>query len=223
MNGNAKNAIYLILPVVTILPLILFASDYIYFQEPLSRVGLYPDDPKCDRDCVDKMSDGYRCAEVKKGEFVCRKERGYSLGDREILFHSAGPISYGEIASIPVGKSDDVMFKVTNIRIVDRDSETILADFIGFQENYDTLVPVYTAELKPDDTFLQCSNPWLTGHLVLYSGLYEHEGTTYAEFWGLHPYVPPELFPCELPKMYERSLRTDYEIILPKYEEFGFG
>ena len=164
----------------------------------------------------------YRCAEVNRDEFVCRKERCYSHGDQEILFHSAGPISYGEIASIPVGQSERRVFGVTNIRIVEENSETIQADFIGFQENYDVLIPVYTAKLKPNDTFLQCANPWQTGHLVLYSGLYEHEGKTYAELWGLHPYVPPELFPCEVPKIFERSLHTDFGILLPKYEEFGF-
>ena len=222
MNDNLRNAIYLTLPVVTIVPLISLASDHIYFQEPLSRVGLYPDDPKCDKDCADKFTDGYKCAEVNQGEFACRKERGYSWGDIDILFYSAGPISYGEIAAIPAGKSDHVMFSITNIRIVDSNSETIQADFIGSKESNDSLDIVYTAKLKPNDTFLSCVDTRTVPHLVQYTGILKHEGKTYAEFWALHPYVPPELFPCEEPKVFERSLRTDFGIILPKYEEFGF-
>jgi hypothetical protein len=59
-------------------------------------------------------------------------------------------------------------------------------------------------------------------HLVKYTDLYEYENKTYAEFWGLHPFTPPELFPCDLPKILESSLKIKYDILLPEYEEFGF-
>ena len=225
MNDDLKNAIYSILPIVIILPLILFIGDYIYFQEPLSRVGLYPEDPRCDKDCIDRIDDRYECVEIKQDDFVCRLERGYSVGDEHILFASAGPISYGEIGSFPVDKDDDddsKWFNIKNVKIVDENSKTIQVDFYESQKNNGSSSPIYTAKLKPNDTFLSCMTPWNSAHLVQYTDLYEYENKTYAEFWGLHPYVPPELLPCEQPKIFEYSLRTNYDIVLPKYEEFGF-
>ena len=223
MNENPKNAIYSVLSIVIVLPLIFFIYDYIYFQEPLSRVGLYPEDPRCDKDCADRMDDSYKCVEIKQNDFVCRQERGYSVGDEHILFNSAGPISYGEIGSFPVDRDDGEWFNIKNVKIIDKNSKTIQVDFYEVQENNDdSLNPFYTAELKPNDTFLSCVNPWNTKHLVQYTDLYGYENKTYAKFWGLHPYVPPELFPCESPKIFEYSLRTNYDIVLSKYEKFGF-
>ena len=233
MNGNPKNVICLVLSIAIVIPSILFVGDYIYFQEPLSRVGLYPEDPRCDKDCADKIDDRYKCVEIKPDDFVCRLERGYSVGDEHILFTSAGPISYGEIGSFPVDKdkdddgdnddNGDKWFNIKNVKIVDENSKTVQVDFYEVQENNDdSLNPIYTAKLKPSDTFLSCVNPWNVKHLVQYTDIYEYENKTYAEFWGLHPYVPPELFPCEPPKIFEYSLRTNYDIVLPKYEEFGF-
>ena len=223
MNSNLTNATFAILSIVIILPAIFFISDYIYFQEPLSRVALYPDDPKCDAECVEKMNESYKCVEIKQDEFVCRQERGNSYGDGNVRYSSAGPISYGEIVSVAEGKTDVRWFGIENLRIIDTNSSVIQADF---NESNDENAPsniIYTAKLSPGDTFLSCLNPWKSTHLVRYTGLYEFENKTYAELWGLHPYVPDELFPCDTPKILEHSLNKEYDILLPKYEEFGFG
>ena len=206
--------------IAIILPSILLISDYIYFQEPLSRVALYPDDPICDKDCTKKVSDGYRCVEIKQDEYVCRQPRGYSIGDNVIRYHSAGPISYGEIVSFPEDKFDVSWFNISNVKIIDRNSKTIQVDFAESKDSPTNVI--YSVTLKPDDSFLSCINPWKGTHLVYYTGLYKHENKTYAEFWGLHPYTPPELFPCNVPKILEYSLRQEYNILLPEYEEFGF-
>ena len=220
MNSNLKNTTFAILSMVVILPAIFFISDYIYFQEPLSRVALYPDDPVCDKECTEQRSDGYRCTEVKQDEYVCRKQRGFSNGgDNAVLHHSAGPISYGEIISFPEDNFDTVLFNISGVKITDKDSKTIRVDFAESQESPNV---IYSAELKPNDSFLSCINPWKGTHLVYYTGLFEYENRTYAEFWGLHPYTPPELFPCDLPKLWEQSLRYDYDILIPEYEKFGF-
>ena len=220
MKDNIKNLIYAVLSIIIILPAIFLISDYIYFQEPLSRVVLYPDDPICDKECTEQRSDGYRCTEVKQDEYVCRKQRGFSNnGDNAVLHHSAGPISYGEIISFPEGNFDSVLFNIADVRITDRDSKTIEIDFAESEESPSM---IYSAKLKPNDSFLSCINPWKGTHLVYYTDLFEYQNKTYAEFWGLHPYTPPELFPCDLPKLWEQSLRHDYDILIPEYEEFGF-
>ncbi len=223
MNSNLKNTLYAILPIVIIIPSILFVSDYIYFQEPLSRVGIYPDDYKCDVECVEKINESYKCIEIKSDEFVCRQERGNFRGDVDgVKYTSAGPISYGEIVSFPEGKTDTRWFGIENLKIIDKNSNAIQVDF---NESNDEDAPsniIYTAKLSPDDTFLSCLNPWKSTHLVRYTGLYEFENKTYAEFWGLHPSVPPELFPCDMPKILDSSLKIKYNIPLPEYEEFGF-
>ena len=222
MNNNLKNLIFAISSIVIILPAILFISDYIYFQEPLSRVALYPDDPKCDAECVKKIDDSYKCVELKQDEFVCRQERGNSHGDGNVRTISAGPISYGEIVSFAEGKTDVRWFGIENLKIINTNSELIQVDF---NESNDENAPskiIYTAKLSPEDTFLSCLNPWKSTHLVRYIGLYEFENKTYAELWGLHPHVPEELFPCDTPKILDSSLKIKYDIPLPEYEEFGF-
>ena len=223
MNSNLKNATFAILSIVIIIPSILFISDYIHFQEPLTRVALYPDDPKCDAECVERINDSYRCVEIKQDEFVCRQERGYFRGDGDVKYTSAGPISYGEIVSFPEGKTDIRWFGIENLKISDRNSNAVQVDF---NESNDEDAPsniIYTAKLSPGDTFLSCLNPWKSTHLVRYTGLYEYENRTHAEFWGLRPYVPSELFPCDMPKILDSSLRTNYDdILLPEYEKFGF-
>lgn len=221
MKDNIINASLAILSIVIILPAIFLISDYIYFQEPLSRITLYPDDPICDKECVEQVSNGYKCTEIKSDEYVCRKHQGYSIGDDTILFHSAGPISYGEIISIPEGNFDDSWFNIYNVRIIDKNSKTIHVDFTESKDQNST-TPLYSAKLRPNDSFLSCVNPWKSTHLVYFTDIYEYENKTYAEFWGLHPYTPPELFPCNMPKILEHSLKINYDIVLPEYEEFGF-
>ena len=222
MKANLKNATFAILSIVIILPAIFFISDYIYFQEPLSRVALSPDDPKCDAECVEKINESYKCVEIKQDEFVCRQKRGNLYGDGNVRHSSAGPISYGEIVSIAEGKTDVRWFGIENLKIIDKTSNIVQVDF---NESNDENAPsniIYTAKLSSGDTFLSCLNPWKSTHLVRYTGLYEFENKTYAEFWGLHPYVPPELFPCDTPKILDSSLKIEYDISLPEYEKFEF-
>ena len=223
MNSNLKNTLYAILPIVIIIPSILFISDYIYFQEPLSRVTIYPDDYKCDAECVEKINDSYNCIEIKPDEFVCRQERENFRGDDGgVKYSSAGPISYGEIVSFPEGKTDTRWFGIENLIIVDKNSNAIQVDFNESNEEDAPSNIIYTAKLSPGDTFLSCLNPWKSTHLVRYTGLYEYENKTYAEFWGLHPSVPPELFPCDTQRILDSSLKIKYDISLPEYEEFRF-
>ncbi|BDQ30571.1 hypothetical protein NZNM25_07880 [Nitrosopumilus zosterae] len=223
MNPNLKNTLYAILSIMIIVPAILLIHDYIYFQEPLSRVSLYPDDPKCDKDCIEKVSDGYKCVEIKSDEFVCRLERGrHNFSDSAVFYSSAGPISYGEIVSFPEGKPDVYWFNVENMMILNKNSKTIQVDFYESKDNTSISNVIYTATLAPGDDYVSCVSPWKPGHLVRYIDLFEYENKTYAEFWGLHPFTPPELFPCDVQKILEYSLKTDYDISLPEYEEFGF-
>ena len=222
MKDNIKNFIYAILSIIIILPAIFLASDYIYFQEPLSRVALHPDDPKCDAECVKHMNESYRCVETKQDEFVCRQERGNSYGDGNVRYSSAGPISYGEIVSFAEGKTDVRWFGIENLKIIDKASNVIRIDFNESNEWNAPSKIIYTVELSPDDTFLSCLNPFKSTHLVRYTGLYEFENRTYAELWGLHPYVPSELFPCDTAKIVDSSLKINYDILLPEYEEFRF-
>ena len=223
LNSNLKNTVYAISSIAIIFPAILFVSDYIYFQEPLSQVALYPDDPKCNAECVGQMNDSYKCVEIKQDEFVCRKARGDTFGDDDngVRMNSAGPISYGEIVYFPEGKSDVKWFNLESVRVIDKNSKTIQVDFNDGDDDNPSADVVYTAKLYPKDTFLSC-NPWDSAHLVQYTDLYEHENKTYAEFWGLHPYTPPELFPCDVPKTLDSSLKMKYDVLLPEYEEFGF-
>ena len=223
MKDSIKNTSYAVLSIIIILPVIFLVSDYIYFQEPLSRVALYPDDPKCDAECVKKINESYKCVEIKQDEFVCRQERGNSHGDGNVRHSSAGPISYGEIVSFAEGKTDVRWFGIENLKIIDKTSSLIQADFNESNEENAPSNIIYTAKLSPGDTFLSCLNPWKSTHLVQYTGLYEFENKTYAELWGLHPHVPDELFPCDTPKILDSSLKMKYEISLPGYDEFGFG
>lgn len=154
MNYNLKNTIYAILSITITIPAILFISDYIYFQEPLSRVGLYPDDPKCDAECVEKRHDSYKCVEIKQDEFVCRQERGNFRGDSSgVKYNSAGPISYGEIVSFPEGKTDIRWFGIENLKIVDKNSNTIQVDFNESNEEDAPSNIIYTTKLSPGTPF----------------------------------------------------------------------
>ena len=220
MKDTIKNISYAILSIVIILPAIYLVTDYIYFQEPLSRVALYPDDPICDLDCTQQISEGYKCVEIHQDEYVCRQPRGYSIGDNPIRYHSAGPISYGEIVSFPEDKFEVSWFNISNVKIIDKNSNAIQVDFVESRDSPANVI--YSAKLNPGDSFLSCINPWKGTHLVYYTDLYEYENKTYAEFWGLHPYTPTELFPCDVPKILEYSLRQDYNISLPEYDKFGF-
>ncbi len=223
MNSNLKNATYVILSIVITIPAILLISNYIYFQEPLSRVTIYPDDYKCDAECIKTINESYKCIEIKPDEFVCRQERGNFRGDTDgVKYSSAGPISYGEIVSFPEGKTDVRWFGIENLKIVDRNSNTVQVDFNESNVEDAPSNIIYTAKLSTGDTFFSCLNPWKSTHLVQYTGLYEYENKIYAEFWGLHPSVPPELFPCDTSKILDSSLKIKYDIPLPKYEEFGF-
>jgi len=225
MKTNLKNLIYAVSSIVIILPAILFTSDYIYFQEPLSRVALDPDEEKCDLDCVEKLDDVYKCVEIKPDEFVCRRERGQlpSEGFSSVQSHSAGPVSYGEIVDFPEGISDVRFFNIINMKVIDKNSKTIRVDFNDLRDKDADINIIYSTKLQIGDTFVShCVDNRKSTHLVKYTDLYEYENKTYAEFWGLHPFTPPELFPCDLPKILESSLRINYDISLPKYDEFEF-
>ncbi len=225
MKTNLKNLIYAVLSIVIILPAILFTSDYIYFQEPLTRVALYPDDPICDKDCVNKINDAYKCVEIKPDEFVCRRERGQlpSAVFSSVQSHSAGPVTYGEIVDFPEGQADVRFFNIENMKIIDKNSKTIRVDFNDLRDRDADINIIYSTELHLGDTFVShCVDHRKSTHLVKYTDLYEYENKTYAEFWGLHPFTPPELFPCDLPKIIDASLKINYDLFLPEYEEFGF-
>lgn len=225
MNDNYKNAIYAISSLVIILPSIFLISDYNYFQEPLSRVAIY-DEPICDENCVkDITNNKYRCVEINPDEFVCRRARGDTITEDQanVKFHSAGPWPYGEIVEIPQGKTDDRFFNIENMKILDFDSKKIQLDFNDSLERDAESNVVYTAQLHPGDTFVShCTDNRKSTHLVKYMDLYEYQNKTHAEFWGTHPFTPPELFPCDLPRIIENSLKINYELDLPPYEEFEF-
>ena len=131
MNSNLKNLIYAVSSIVIILPAILFTSDYIYFQEPLSRVALNPDEEKCELDCVAKINDDYKCVEIKPDEFVCRRERGKlpSAGFSSVQSHSAAPWTHGEIVDFPEGKADVRFFNIENMKIIDKNSAYVLFSY----------------------------------------------------------------------------------------------
>ncbi|MGI9567587.1 MAG: hypothetical protein ACR2LL_11325 [Nitrosopumilus sp.] len=226
MNDNYKNAIYAVSSVAIILPSIFFISDYMYFQEPLSRVAMH-DEPTCDEKCInDITNDKYRCVEIELDEFVCRRARVDVHNEdqyRNVKFHSAGLWPYGEIVDIPQGKTDERFFNIESMQILDFDTKTVQLDFNDSRDRDAESNIIYTAELRPGDTFVShCVDNRKSTHLVKYMNLYEYQNRTYAEFWGVHPFTPPELFPCDLPKIIENSLKIDYALDLPAYEEFRF-
>jgi len=227
MNSNLKDLIYVVSSIVIILPAILFTSDYIYFQEPLSRVALSPDEGKCDLDCVENLDDVYECVEINPDEFVCRRARGDTpnYGYSNVLLHSAAPWMYGEIADFQEGIADIRFFNIINMKIIDKNSQTIRVDFNNSSDRNADINIIYSTELHPGDTFVPVYYPKdrkISSHLVKYTELYDYENKTYAEFWGLHPFTPPELFPFDFAKILDASLKIKYDISLPDYEEFGF-
>ena len=228
MKTNLKNLIYAVSSIVIILPAILFTSDYIYFQEPLSRVALSPDEAKCDLECVENLDDVYKCVEINPDEFVCRRARGDTpnAGFSNVLLHSAAPWTHGEIADIPEDIPDMRFFNIINMKIIDKNSQTIRVDFNNSSDRDADINIIYSTELHPGDTFVPVYHPkdrTISSHLVKYTELYDYENKTYAEFWGLHPFTPPELSPFDFAKILDASLKMDYDIFLPEYGEFGFN
>jgi len=226
MNPNLKNLIYAVLSIVIILPAILFTSDYIYFQEPLSRVALYPDEPKCDKECAEELHDSYKCAEINPDEFVCRRARGdVPIGSSNVQSSSAGHWSYGEIVDFPEGIADIRFFNIINMKVIDKNSKTIRVDFNDLRDRDADINIIYSTELQLGDTFVPVYHPkdsTISSHLVKYVDLYDYENKTYAEFWGLHPFTPPELSSFDFAKILDASLKIDYDVNLPEYVEFGF-
>lgn len=82
---------------------------------------------------------------------------------------------------------------------------------------------IHAAQMVPGDTFLTNCEAKATPHLVTYTDLHASGSSLYAEFWGVHPvWERSDPRPCDLAETVDRSLRIDYDIGLPGYDEFGF-
>ena len=80
----------------------------------------------------------------------------------------------------------------------------------------------HVAQMMPGDTFLNsCDAP--IPHLVTYTDMCRSGDAVYAEFWGIHVMWPhQDRPPCDLGDLVDRTLRIEYGIDRPGYEEFGF-
>ena len=179
----------------------------------------------CNADCARNFEENYsfKCVEVAPGEFVCREGReAVRLEDGACVGWSGTyPQHYGEILAFSEGQYDRAGFDIAGVKIMDAESG---AARIAFAPHHDPTNIAHVATVLPGDMFLAgCTTDENPVHLFRHSGTFERGGILYIELWAAHPVPPPGLVPCDLSKTVEVSLQTDYDIVLPDYEDFGFG
>ncbi len=209
---------------------ILTSYDYVYFDEPVRRIGPDLDTLVCDPGCAERAGSdsGYGCLEVAPGEHVCRpardKDRFWPPEGNNTLHASAAPVTYGEIVLFPEGVADQQIFGVGSVEVVDRASGTVRVAFAEPMRG-DIGSIVHSAVLRPGDTFVSDCYPakrYPVVHLVQYTDLFDMDGVTYAEFWGIHPDILSNWQRCADPGVLQTSLEYDYDLGLPEYGDFSF-
>lgn len=247
MNAHVKNTACCITAVVAIAAAVYLVHDHVYVYVPLS--GAITDDVVwCDAECARQAEtqrrDSFRCVEVGDDRFVCRSERGFGIPlwpeeCRHGRCHDCGlqrwcpgleisrmldvtPVTYGEIVTLLTGVKGEGFFDIAHADVIDAQEKRIS---VGFAPEYPPGSGdlVYTAQMVPGATFLTGCGVKDTPHLVTYTDLYVSGNATYAEFWGIHPaWAHSDPRPCDLAETVERTLKIDYDIDLPGYDEFGF-
>ncbi len=84
-STDIKNAIYLAVAVLVLIPGIYYLADYMYFHQYM--LDLKIDDETCDSNCAANVAahthssyrEGYACVEIDVDSFVCRPQRGYGI------------------------------------------------------------------------------------------------------------------------------------------------
>ena len=243
-NANIKNAIYVAVALSVAVPVLHYAPDYIQFHQHMVNLGI-DQDTICDSACADRVMDddegrryeqGYACVEISPDSYVCRPPRGADdiLKEGYQIMQAAihnGP--YGEIFVVPTDGTDRGTYHVGAVLLTDGYLDKIRVNFHDYDTGgRDGIVHeyaadeqggiVHVADMVPGDTYVEC-NPYRQNvfHLVEYTGTFDLNGTRMAEFWAAHIWPqPPELSPCDAKKTISRSLRIDYDLGLPPYEEF---
>ncbi len=230
MNDNVKNVIYAVAAVLVTVPALHYAGDYVQFHRHM--MGLDIDDGSCDAACAaelmtgwyDEYEEGYACVEVSPDRYVCRPPRGADNLLREgyqPMQIAAPNLSHGEIFVVAADGSDRGFYQVGEVVLVDKQADIITISFYAPEPAGDSDA-IHMAQMSPGDTYVQCHLEMQDlFHLVEYTGTFDLDGTTMAEFWAAHigP-QPPELSPCDPKKVISRSLQIDYDLGLPPYEEF---
>ena len=228
MNPDARNALYLAVSVLVLVPGIYYLADYVHFHRHLLDIKM--DDTACDTACAAKVTarthtfyrEGYACVEVDTDSFVCRPPRGYGSFDvqGDPFMQAAAPVSYGEIYVVPADGNHVSAYHVGGASLVDGPSDRIRVDFSDGAGGTGEII--YTAEMIPGDTYVECNaSIQNVFHLVEYTGTFDLDGMPVAEFWAAHIWPrPPELFPCDAKEIISRTLWIDYDLRLPAYEEF---
>lgn len=246
MNAHAKNAAYCITAVVAVAVPVYLVHDHMYVYVPLS--GAIMDDVVwCDAECARQEEaqrrESFRCVEVGNDRFVCRPERGFGMpllpeecrsgqcyecgpewwcpGIEVSRMLVVTPVTYGEIATLLTGARGEGFFDITHVDVIDAQEKRIS---VGFRSAWSESPDIaHTAQMVPGATFLVSCEAERTPHLVTYTDLYASGNATYAEFWGIHPtWAHSDPRPCGLAETVDRTLKIDYDIDLPRYDEFGF-
>ena len=183
------------------------------------------DEYACHADCARSFEahNPFKCAEVEPWEFACRegREAVRLLKGSQVGLMSTYPLHYGEILALSEGRYDRAVFDIAGVEILDAESG---ATKITFAPYHDSANIAYVATVLPGNMFLaSCSDDKEPVHLFRHSGTFEHDGVLYVELWAAHPIPPPGLVPCDLSEAIETSLQVDYSIVLPDYQDFGFG
>lgn len=248
LNAHAKNAAYCVAAVAAVAVPVYLVHDHVYVYVPLS--GAIIDyvawcDAECAREAETYRSDySVRCVEVEDDRFVCRPERGFGMPlwpeecRHERCHDECGsewwcpgievsrmlvvtPVTYGEIVTLLTGVKGEGFFDIAHADVIDAQEKRISVDFrSAWSESSDI---AHTAQMVPGATFLVSCEAERTPHLVTYTDLYVSGNSTYAEFWGIHPaWAHSDPRPCDLAETVDRTLKIDYDIDLPGYDEFGF-
>lgn len=228
VSTDIKNAIYLAVAVLVLIPGIYYLADYIHFHQYM--LDLKVDDETCDSNCAANVAarthsfyrEGYACVEIDADSFVCRPQRGYGSfkirGDP--FMQAVAPVSYGEIYIVPTDGNHTSAYHIRAVRLADALSDRIQVDFASAAGGTGPIV--HTATMVPGDTYVECNAATQNVfHLVEYTGTFDLDGVLVAEFWATHIWPkPPELAPCDPKKTISRSLQIDYDLGLPPYEAF---
>ena len=231
VNSNVKNATYLAVAALAAVLAIHYPADYIRFHQHMTSLGI-DKETVCDSACADKAMDGhydryelgYACVAVGPDSYVCRPPRGADdlLKDGYQTLQIAKPNGpYGEIFTVPADGSGSGIYHVGTVLLTDAYADKIRVNFREYADGGEFDV-VHAADMVPGDTYVECSRSRQNVfHLVEYTGTFELNGTSMAEFWAAHVWPqPPELHPCDAEKTIRRSLQIDYDVGLPGYEEF---
>lgn len=231
MNDNVKNIVYAVVAVLVTVPALHYAGDYVQFHRHMLGLGI-DDGSYCDAACAaelmtgwyDEYEEGYACVEVNPDRYVCRPPRGADDLRREgyqFMQVAAPNVSHGEIFVVTADGSGRGSYHVGEVVLVDEQADRIAVNFYASTSDGWGDV-VHAAEMSPGDTYVECFWEWQNVfHIVEYTGTFDLDGTTMAEFWAAHVWPqPPELSPCDPKKIISRSLQIDYDLGLPLYEKF---